>query len=86
MANSLVAEVIKKTNVQPRPYQRRIVTKALDMYQGRYKNGADTLEPNARSILIESPTGSGKTVYAGKLTDVFARVMKERKRFNWCYQ
>lgn len=23
--------------------------------------------------------------YAGKLTDVFARVMKERKRFNWCF-
>lgn len=23
--------------------------------------------------------------YAGKLTDIFARVMKERKRFNWCF-
>lgn len=23
--------------------------------------------------------------YAAKLTDVFARVMKERKRFNWCF-
>lgn len=23
--------------------------------------------------------------YAGKLTGVFARVLKERKRFNWCY-
>ncbi len=62
MAGTLVSDVIKKTLVQPRPYQRRIVTKTLDMFQGRYKNGADVLEPNARSILIESPTGSGKTV------------------------
>jgi len=28
---------------------------------GRYRNGAGHLEPNARSVLIESPTGSGKT-------------------------
>ncbi len=62
MAATLVNDVIKATKVQSRPYQRRIVTKTLDMYQGRYKNGANETEPNARSILIESPTGSGKTV------------------------
>lgn len=62
MASNLVTEVIQGTKVQPRPYQRRIVSKALDMFQGRYTNGAGALEPNARSILIESPTGSGKTV------------------------
>lgn len=29
--------------------------------------------------------GSHDEAYAGKLTDVFAKVMKERKRFNWCF-
>jgi superfamily II DNA or RNA helicase len=57
-----VSDVIGKTKVQSRPYQRRIVTKTVDMFQGRYRNGANELEPNARSVLIESPTGSGKTV------------------------
>lgn len=58
----LVDSVISKTRVEPRPYQRRIVGKGLDMFMGRYKNLEGHPEPNARSILIESPTGSGKTV------------------------
>lgn len=62
MVCTLVNDVIKKTKVEPRPYQRRIVSKALDMFQGRHKNGAGETEVNARSVLIESPTGSGKTV------------------------
>ena len=58
---SNVDAVIKSTKLDVRGYQRRIVKKTLDMFQGRYKNGAGELEPNARSVLIESPTGSGKT-------------------------
>lgn len=54
-------EVVKDTLLEARPYQRRIVEKARDMFAGRYKNGAGETEPAARSILIESPTGSGKT-------------------------
>jgi superfamily II DNA or RNA helicase len=46
--NALIAH----TNVQARPYQGRIVTKVVDLF-GRQ---------GLRSILIESPTGSGKTV------------------------
>src|SRR6185295_5597578 len=65
---ALVDKVVKKTRVEPRPYQRKIVGKGLDMFRGRYKNGAGDLEPNARSILIESPTGSGKTVMGWLLT------------------
>jgi len=60
----LVQEVVKSTNVQPRPYQIRIVAKSLDMFMGRYTNGEGIPEPNARSVMIESPTGSGKTVMA----------------------
>lgn len=47
-----MAELIAHTKVEPRPYQTRIVEQALDLF----------LNKNLRSILIESPTGSGKTV------------------------
>jgi superfamily II DNA or RNA helicase len=46
--NSLLAGM----DVQPRPYQHRIVTKAVTLFAER----------NLRSILIDSPTGSGKTI------------------------
>jgi superfamily II DNA or RNA helicase len=47
-----IDELIGSTTVEPRPYQARIVNKAFDLY----------LNKQLRSILIESPTGSGKTV------------------------
>ena len=47
-----VDELIAGTAVEPRPYQARIVNKALDLF----------LTKQLRSVLIESPTGSGKTV------------------------
>lgn len=59
---AFVDSVIKATNAEARPYQRRIVGKGLDMFRGRHKDGTGTVEPQARSILVESPTGSGKTV------------------------
>jgi superfamily II DNA or RNA helicase len=46
-------------NVQPRPYQRRIITQVLELF------GRRDLPNHGRqnsSVLIESPTGSGKTV------------------------
>lgn len=45
-----------------RPYQQRLVDKAVAMFLGQHRNGADELEPAVRSVMIESPTGSGKTV------------------------
>lgn len=57
-----VGDLIKTTEVQPRPYQHRITSKTLDMFMGRHYNGAGELEQNARSVMVESPTGSGKTV------------------------
>jgi superfamily II DNA or RNA helicase len=44
--------LIAGTDVQPRPYQQRIVAKAVDLFADK----------GLRSILIDSPTGSGKTV------------------------
>jgi superfamily II DNA or RNA helicase len=46
--------LIAKTRAEPRAYQTRIVTKAV----------AQFAEKNMRSVLIESPTGSGKTIMA----------------------
>ena len=58
-----MSELIKLApcNIEPRPYQQRIVKKVVGMLLGRYRNGAGELEEALRSVLIESPTGSGKT-------------------------
>ncbi|MEM7313349.1 MAG: DEAD/DEAH box helicase family protein, partial [Planctomycetota bacterium] len=57
-----VDRLLAGCDVEPRPYQRRIVDTAIKMYAGMWKgmDGA-TLRP-ANSVLVESPTGSGKTV------------------------
>ena len=47
-----VTDLIAGTAVEPRPYQERIVSQVLDLF----------LNKSLRSVLIESPTGSGKTV------------------------
>ncbi|MBC8876254.1 MAG: DEAD/DEAH box helicase family protein [Planctomycetes bacterium] len=52
------------TTVEPRPYQARIVSNAIAMYRGTWSNRAGELEPPAHSVLVESPTGSGKTIIA----------------------
>lgn len=54
--------VIRGTIIQPRPYQTNITVKTVNMFNGVYINGAGETEPSARSVMIESPTGSGKTV------------------------
>lgn len=47
--------------IDPRDYQKRIVSQVLDMFSGRYSN-RNGVQPPAKSVMIESPTGSGKTV------------------------
>lgn len=56
--------LIARTAVQPRPYQQRIVGMAVGLFA----------DAGLRSVLIESPTGSGKTVM-GLLA---ARALQER--------
>jgi superfamily II DNA or RNA helicase len=58
-----VDDLLARTRVEPRPYQRRIVAKALDLY----------CDKGMRSLLIDSPTGSGKTV----MGLLIARAMQE---------
>jgi superfamily II DNA or RNA helicase len=49
-----IGALIARTAVQPRPYQQRIVARAVDLFCTHH----------LRSVLIDSPTGSGKTVMA----------------------
>jgi len=58
----MIDQVIASTNVEPRPYQRKIVEKTVSMFNGTYINGAGKTEANAKPGMVESPTGSGKTV------------------------
>ena len=51
-------------DVQPRPYQQRIITKAVDLFANK----------QLRSILIDSPTGSGKTI----MGLLIARALQDR--------
>jgi superfamily II DNA or RNA helicase len=59
-----VDALIARTAVQPRPYQQRIVAKTVDLFADK----------GLRSILIDSPTGSGKTV----MGLLIARALQER--------
>src|SRR5262249_30787312 len=58
-----VAALFAHTRVQPRPYQQRIVARSLDLFTHH----------GLRSVLIDSPTGPGKTAMAllvpGPLSD-----------------
>lgn len=55
-------ELSATTEIEPREYQQRIVGKAIHMFRGLHVNRRETLDPIANSVMIESPTGSGKTV------------------------
>lgn len=57
-------KIVEKTLLQPRPYQYRIVTKVTDMFQGRHVGANGQLKNASKSVMIESPTGSGKTSMA----------------------
>ena len=66
---------LEGVDVDPRPYQQRIIQKAIQQFEGRYRNRG-SIEPAAASVMIESPTGSGKTVMG--LT--IARYLQQQRR------
>ena len=49
-------------DIEAREYQQRIVRKACEMFAGEHVDRGGQQEEAAGSVLIESPTGSGKTV------------------------
>lgn len=48
-------------NVEARPYQREVVTEAFQRFMGAFEDRNGRKMPAHNSVLIESPTGSGKT-------------------------
>lgn len=56
------AELTAGLQLEARDYQLRIVRKALAMFQGTYRERGERCEPPVHSVMVESPTGSGKTV------------------------
>ena len=57
-----LAPLLAHASIQTRTYQIRMIVKALSMFAGEHCNRFGQLEPAAQSVLIESPTGSGKIV------------------------
>lgn len=64
-----ILELLAKTNAEARPYQQRITTKTIKNYTPESSGGK-----GLRSQLIQSPTGSGKTIMAL----LIAKAMQER--------
>lgn len=53
--------LLEGVRVEPRDYQRRVVGRVIEMFSGPHVDRKAEL-PEARSVIVESPTGSGKTV------------------------
>jgi len=56
-----VASLTSRVRIEPRDYQNRVVERVIEMLSGPHVVRQITL-PEARSVIVESPTGSGKTV------------------------
>ena len=50
-------------HLEPRDYQQRVVARVIEMFSGPHVDRGQEL-PAARSVIVESPTGSGKTAMA----------------------
>lgn len=61
--SQIVDQVLAEASCETREYQVAIVRKALSMYLGEYTNIYGDREKST-SIMVESPTGSGKTCMA----------------------
>ncbi len=61
-------------NLEIRDYQARIVGKALTHFEGTSPDSQAAVERPAHSVMVESPTGSGKTVMGLEI----ARQMQRR--------
>lgn len=57
-----ITKAINGLGIQTRPYQVRICSKVVDMFAGDHLHKSGRRCDPARSVMIESPTGSGKTV------------------------
>jgi superfamily II DNA or RNA helicase len=61
---SILQQVLSELDIEPRDYQQRLVSKTLGMYTSPFEDRFGRQRSPVDSVLIESPTGSGKTVIA----------------------
>lgn len=59
---AVLEDLFEGVDAQPRPYQVRIATKAIQALLSANADPFDEFAGSSASVLIESPTGSGKTV------------------------
>lgn len=59
---AVLEDLFEGVDAQPRPYQVRIATKAIQALLNSHADPFDEFAGSSASVLIESPTGSGKTV------------------------
>lgn len=69
-----VTDFLAACDVQPRAYQRRIIQSALQMLAGSFPRRDGRASVDASSVLIESPTGSGKTVMGLAIASLLQRI------------
>ena len=62
-AGVLPAWLTAGVHLEPRDYQQRVVGRVIEMFSGPHVDRGQEL-PAARSVIVESPTGSGKTAMA----------------------
>ncbi|NBU40319.1 MAG: hypothetical protein EBS51_05820 [Planctomycetia bacterium] len=62
-AGGLPAWLTAGVHLEPRDYQQRVVGRVIEMFSGPHVDRGQEL-PAARSVIVESPTGSGKTAMA----------------------
>ena len=60
-SSEAVCALAAAVRIEPRDYQRRVVARVIEMFSGPHVDRKVAL-PEARSAIVESPTGSGKTV------------------------
>ncbi|MFM7076478.1 MAG: DEAD/DEAH box helicase [Planctomycetaceae bacterium] len=60
-SSEAVCALAAAVRIEPRDYQRRVVARVIEMFSGPHVDRKVEL-PEARSAIVESPTGSGKTV------------------------
>lgn len=60
---STVERLAAAVRIEPRDYQARVVGRVIEMFSGPHVDRKVQL-PAARSVIVESPTGSGKTIMA----------------------
>lgn len=72
---------VQSKPLEVRDYQQRIVQKVVDLYRGTLADARGNKPQSAQSVLVESPTGSGKTV----MGMLIASRMRElnAKRIGW---